>query len=61
MDCPKNWLKFLPWVEYCFNTSCHTSVKMIHFEALYGREPLKVLDYIRGQRLVGVMDVELRA
>ncbi|RDX67904.1 Tf2-8, partial [Mucuna pruriens] len=38
----KQWPNWLSWVEYCFNTKYHSSVKMSHFQILYGRTPLKL-------------------
>ncbi|GJS16374.1 ty3-gypsy retrotransposon protein [Tanacetum coccineum] len=30
---------FLPWAEYCYNTSYHNSIKMTPYQALYGTYP----------------------
>ena len=35
-DRPNKWLYFLPWVEYAYNISYHSSIEMSSFEALYG-------------------------
>jgi hypothetical protein len=36
---PKQWGSWLQWVEYWYNTACHASIKMTHFEAVYGLPP----------------------
>jgi hypothetical protein len=36
-DKPKDWVKWLSWVEYTYNTSCHTSAGKTPFEVVFGR------------------------
>jgi hypothetical protein len=47
-DNPKKWLEWLPWAEYSYNTSVHSSTKMSPFEAVYGVSPPSMLSYIPG-------------
>jgi hypothetical protein len=42
-DSPKNWSYWLPWVEYCYNTSWHSSTKLTPFEVVYGVPPPRLL------------------
>jgi hypothetical protein len=35
-DPPKSWLCWLPWVEFCYNTSYQTTLKETPFEVVYG-------------------------
>ncbi|GJX74540.1 putative reverse transcriptase domain-containing protein [Tanacetum coccineum] len=38
LDFRKNWDRHLPLVEFSYNNSYHTSIKVAPFEALYGRK-----------------------
>nr|GEX69057.1 reverse transcriptase [Tanacetum cinerariifolium] len=49
-DCPQQWVHFLPWAEYCYNTSYHNNIKMSSFQAVYGRLPLTLIPYPLGER-----------
>ena len=35
---PNQWLKYLPLVEFAYNSSYHRSLQMSPFKALYGQE-----------------------
>jgi transposase InsO family protein len=50
-DRPRQWLQWLPWVEYCYNTAFHSSLKMTPFNVVYGRDPPRLLSYASGARL----------
>lgn len=47
-DAPHKWVAMLPWAEYWYNTSYHTSAGMTPFKELYGRDPPNVACYIMG-------------
>ncbi|GKC03858.1 ty3-gypsy retrotransposon protein, partial [Tanacetum coccineum] len=53
---PEQWVRFLPWAEYCYNTSYHSSIWMSPFQALYGRLPLTVIPYPPGTSKVAAVD-----
>ncbi|MCH81990.1 enzymatic polyprotein, partial [Trifolium medium] len=36
---PKQWTRWLSWVEYWYNTNYHVSLKSTPFEVLYGKTP----------------------
>nr|GEY20226.1 hypothetical protein [Tanacetum cinerariifolium] len=42
---PKEWAKWLPWVEYWYNTSYHLTIRMTPFKILYGRDPPRLISY----------------
>ena len=33
-DCPRAWVDWLAWVEYCYNTSYHTTLRVLPFDTL---------------------------
>jgi hypothetical protein len=35
-DRPKTWLQWLPWAEYCYNSSYQTAIKCPPFKVVYG-------------------------
>ncbi|GKC93054.1 putative mitochondrial protein [Tanacetum coccineum] len=45
---PKQWVKWLPWVEYLYNTSFHSSIGMTPFKVLYGRDPPMIMRNDKG-------------
>ncbi|KAL6518532.1 hypothetical protein OROGR_019034 [Orobanche gracilis] len=47
-DQPRLWLQFLPWAEWHYNTAWHSSINMTPFEAVYGRPPPSLCDYVQG-------------
>jgi hypothetical protein len=54
-DRPRQWLRWLPWAEYCFNTSFQTSLKTTPFKVVYGRDPPVLRSYTDGEsRLLAV-------
>jgi hypothetical protein len=53
----KQWAKWLPWVEYCYNIGFHFATKCTPFEIVYGRSPPSLLPYIPSTtRFVAVED-----
>jgi hypothetical protein len=55
-DSPKNWSYWLPWAEYSYNTSWHSSTKLTPFEVVYGVPPPRLLSYIPGTTRVQAVD-----
>lgn len=58
-DAPKQWVKWLPWAEFWYNTSFHTSTKTTPFRVLYGRDPPQLLYYGNKRTLVGTIEAFL--
>ncbi|WVZ24643.1 hypothetical protein V8G54_003187 [Vigna mungo] len=45
---PSFWFKFLPWVEYHYNTSIHSGSGLSPFEVMFGKQPPSIPHYIEG-------------
>jgi len=58
-DRPHCWFQWLPWVEYCYNTSYHSSLKATPFKVVYGRSPPTMLSYCPGAAKLETVDQEL--
>jgi hypothetical protein len=44
-DRPHQWLRWLPWAEYIYNTAFHTALKETPFKLVYGRDPPSMCSY----------------
>ncbi|KAA0032598.1 retrotransposon protein, putative, unclassified [Cucumis melo var. makuwa] len=42
---PKEWVKWLPWTEYWYNTTFQRAIGMSLFQVVYGRKPPALLSY----------------
>ena len=58
-DRPRQWLRWLPWAEYCYNTSYQTALKTTPFEVVYGRSPPTLASYRPGLARVVALDRQL--
>jgi transposase InsO family protein len=47
-DRPRTWLEWLPWAEFCYNSSYQQSLKTSPFEVVYGRAPPSIRSYVPG-------------
>jgi hypothetical protein len=59
-DRPRAWLDWLPWAEYCYNTSYHSALKATPFEVVFGRSPPALLPYTEGSAAIETVDNMLR-
>jgi hypothetical protein len=50
----RQWLQWLLWAEYCYNTAFHSSLKTMPFSVVHGRDPSCLLLYDTGTRLPAV-------
>jgi hypothetical protein len=58
-DRPRNWLEWLPWAEFCYN-SHQQSLKTSPFEFVYGRPPPSIRTYAPGDARLPVVDRAMR-
>ena len=55
-DKPKQWVKWLPWAEYWYNTLYHTTTQSTPFWLLYGRDPPPLVRYGHGSTIVSSVE-----
>lgn len=60
-DEPKNWARYLPWAEWWYNTTEHSSTGTTPFEAVYRMKPPTILRHIPGSTTVTQLEAELNA
>jgi hypothetical protein len=58
---PRYWESFLAWAECWYNTSFHKSIGTTPFQALYGRAPPRLVNYLVGTSPASEVDHSLQA
>jgi hypothetical protein len=48
-DSPCEWLRWLPWIDFCYNSGLHSSLNTSPFRVEYGRHPPSVCSYTLGE------------
>ncbi|MCI03046.1 Ty-3/Gypsy retrotransposon polyprotein, partial [Trifolium medium] len=56
---PNTWFRFLPWAEYHYNTSFHTSSGLSPFQVMFGKPPPSIPVYVLGSSSVDACDLLL--
>lgn len=59
-ECPKKWVKMLPWAEFWFNTSYNRSLRTTPFKALYGHDPPSIFKWAEEPSMVEEVNEQLR-
>jgi hypothetical protein len=59
-DRPRTWIKWLPWAEFCYNSSFQTAIGLTPFQVVYGRPPPALLQFEPGSARVAAVDAQLR-
>ena len=54
-DHPRQWLRWLPWVEFIYNTAYQSSLQDTPFNIVYGREPPTIRSYEPGETRVAAV------
>lgn len=58
-DRPRQWIHWLPWAEFIYNSSYHSALHTTPFRVVYGRDPLSLQDYEPGEARTSAVDQEL--
>jgi hypothetical protein len=58
-DRPSVWLEWLPWAEFCYNSSYHSALKATPFQVIYGRSPPPIPPYQIGTAKTETVDTML--
>jgi len=59
-DRPRQWLEWLPWAEFCYNSSYQQSIKTSPFELVYGRPPPSIRSYVPGDARLPVVEKAMK-
>ena len=59
-DRPRQWLEWLPWAEFCYNSSYQQSLKTSPFQLVYGRSPPSICSYTPGDARLPAVDKAMR-
>jgi len=54
-DRPRDWLRWLPWTEYTYNTAYQSSLQETPFRVVYGRDPPTIRSYEAGDTRVAAV------
>jgi hypothetical protein len=58
-DRPRQWLRWLPWAEYTYNTAYQSSLRDTLFRVVYGRDPPTIRSYEPGETRVAAVAQEM--
>ena len=53
---PTSWGQFLLWVEWSYNSSCHSGTRITPFKIIYGRKPPAIPEYLGGTSSINTVD-----
>jgi hypothetical protein len=54
-DRPRQWLRWLPWAKFVFNTAYQTSLRDTPFRVIYGRDLPSIRSYEPGETRVAAV------
>jgi len=56
---PKQWGKYLPWIEWHYNTTTHDSTGFSPFQVVFGKPPPTLQQYVEGSSTTEAVQSEL--
>jgi hypothetical protein len=59
-DRPHQWLQWLPWVEFCYNSSYQASIRTSPFRVVYSRDPPSLRTYTAGEAKLPAVQTQLQ-
>ena len=60
-DRPRQWLQWIPWAEYIYNTAYQSSLRETPFCVVYGRDSLTIRAYEPGETRVAAVAQDMEA
>jgi hypothetical protein len=54
-DHPKTWSNWIPWAEFWYNTTYHSSIRKTPFEVVYGRQPPTIFKFLSNETKVAAV------
>lgn len=58
-DRPLQWIRWLSWAEFCYNSSYQASLKTSPFRVVYGRDPPILQAYEQGEARLPAVEQQL--
>jgi hypothetical protein len=58
-DRPRDWLRWLPWTDFCYNSTYQSSLRTSLFRVVYRREPPLVHTYTTGEARLPVVQQQM--
>jgi hypothetical protein len=59
-DRPRDWLRWLPWAEFCYNSSFQSSLYATAFQVVYGHDPPSMHAYSPGKARLLTVECQMR-
>jgi hypothetical protein len=54
-DCPHQWLRWLSWAEYVYNTAYQSALNETPFTMVYGHDPSSIRSYEQGETRIAAV------
>jgi len=58
-DHPRQWIRWLPWAEFCYNSSYQASLRTSPFKVVYGRDPPVLRAYEPGEARLPAVEQQM--